>query len=198
MSFLEKFSADDREFLISMPYRVGLWVSSCDDTGGADADEKELEALRMTLLGLASEGMFESAFVHEVIAASSAAQSSWRSWGMNLKDIPGDCKRAVAMIQGALPQRDVDAYKRILMHIGVEVAKAFREYDAHEPLLNRLIRWISIGVDRILGAVQGEKYVSSDLLNISYSEDIALNELATALRGEVDDIAEKARIVTHS
>jgi hypothetical protein len=197
MAYLKEFSKEDADLLVALPYRVGLWVSSSDNTGGGDADEKELEALQQTITGIV-HGMFESAFVHEVMAETFLRRDEWRGWGMNLRDIPGECKNAVALIQGKLPQRDVDAYKRILMHIGVEVAKAFREYDSSEPLLSRVIRMISIGIDRLLGTIHGEKYVSSQLLNISYEEDLALNTLAQALRGEVNEISEKTRIITHS
>lgn len=197
MGFLKEFSKEERTMLASLPYRVGLWVSSSDSTGGSDSDQQEEAALERAITGIA-QGMFESAFVHEVIAETFLSKQDWASWAANVQTVPADCVTAVKFMQGRLSQRDIDAYRRILMQVGLEVARAFREYDRSEPFLSRIVRWISIGVDRIFGIMHGEKYVSEDLLNISYDEDLALNELAKALRGEVNDISEGTQIITNS
>jgi hypothetical protein len=190
MAYLDQFSADEKNLLISLPYRAGLWVSASDATGGHTADEKELEALAKSIQGL-SQGMFESALVHEVMAETFLHRAEWPVWAKNYGVTPDDCKRAIALMQARkVPPRDVDAFRRMLMQIGLEVARAFREYDRNEPFSHRLVRQISILVDSFFGALQGEKHVSEDILNISYSEDIALNALAMALRGEIDLTAE--------
>lgn len=197
MGFLKEFSKDERVMLASLPYRVGLWVSSSDATGGSDSDKEEEAALERAITGIA-QGMFESAFVHEVIAETFLSRQDWSGWAANVQSVPADCVAAIKFMQGRLSQRDIDAYRRILMQIGLEVARAFSEYDKNEPVLNKIFRWISIGVDRLFGIMHGEKYVSEDLLNISYEEDLALNELAKALRGEVNDMSEGAQIITNT
>ena len=197
MAFLKDFTRDERDMLASLPYRVGLWVSSSDNTGGSDSDSQEVAALEKTITRIA-QGMFESAFVHEIMADTFLRREEWPAWGANVQSVPADCVAAVKFMQGRLSARDIDAYRHILMQIGLEVARAFREYDRSEPFLYRMIRWISIGVDRLFGIMHGEKYVSEDLLNISYEEDLALNELAKALRGEVNDLAEGAQMITNT
>ncbi|MGZ9097313.1 MAG: hypothetical protein ACXW30_03335 [Micavibrio sp.] len=197
MGFLKDFSRDERDLLISLPYRVGLWVSSSDATGGTDSNLQEEVALEKAINSIA-QGMFESAFVHEIMAETFLRREDWRSWSTNVQSVPQNCVDAVKALQSRIPQRDIDAYRHILMQVGLEVARAFREYDQSAPLLTRIIRGISIGVDRIFGIMHGEKYVSEDLLNISYEEDLALNELAKALRGAVDPIAEGAHIIANS
>ncbi len=197
MGFLSAFSKEERMILASLPYRVGLWVSSSDTTGGQDSDQEEEAALERAITAIA-QGMFESAFVHEVIAETFLNKQEWRNWANNIKTVPEDCVAVIKFMQGRISQRDIDAYRHILMQVGLEVARAFREHSHAGPFLHRLIRWISIGVDRIFGIMHGDKYVSEDLLNISYDEDLALNELAKALRGEVNDISEGAQIITNS
>lgn len=183
MAFLEVFSEDERRFLVSLPYRAGVWVSSSDTTGGQESGAQELQALERAIQGIA-QGMFESAFVHEVMAETFLRKAEWPEWARGTGTVPDDCRCAIAMMRERnMPVRDVDAYRRILMQIGLEVAKAFREYTRNEPFLYRLTRGIGIAVDRFFGALRGEKYVSQDLLNISYSEDVALNTLAMSLRG---------------
>jgi hypothetical protein len=197
MGFLKDFSRDERDLVISLPYRVGLWVSSSDATGGTDSNLQEEVALEKAINSIA-QGMFESAFVHEIMAETFLRREDWRSWSVNVKNVPQDCVKAVKVLQSRIPQRDVDAYRHILMQVGLEVARAFREYDQSAPLFTRILRGISIGVDRIFGIMHGEKYVSEDLLNISYEEDLALNELAKALRGGTDHIAEGAQMIANS
>ena len=41
MSFLHNLSPEDREMLISLPYRMGYWISQSDTSGGDDSDEEE-------------------------------------------------------------------------------------------------------------------------------------------------------------
>ncbi len=197
MGFLKDFSRDERDMLVSLPYRVGLWVSSSDSTGGTDSNLQEEVALEKAITGIA-QGMFESAFVHEIMAETFLQRQEWRRWSANVQSVPEDCRESIKLLKTRILQRDIDAYRHILMQVGLEVARAFREYDHNAPLLDRVFRWISIGVDRIFGIMHGEKYVSDDLLNISYEEDLALNKLAKALRGEADDIAEGAHIITNS
>lgn len=198
MAYLDRFSEDERQFLAALIYRAGLWVSVADATGGHEADSGELAALEKAIDGIVRQPMFESAFVHEVMSLCATRHAEWPSWSVNPQAVPDECRRAVDLLQGKdLQARDIDAYRRILMQIGLEVARAFREYDRHAPLSHRIVRAISIMVDRFFGAMHGEKHVSADILNISYSEDIALNKLAMALRGDVDHAAQ-ARILTQS
>lgn len=197
MTSLKEFSREDQDFLISLPYRVGLWISSSDNTGGVVSDGHELEALEKSIAGIV-HGMFESAFVHDVMAESFLRKQDRQNWAVDIARVPEDCQRAITLLQGKMSGRDVDTFRRILMQIGVEVARAFREYDRNEPLIHRLTRVIGIGVNRFFGALQGERYVSEHLLNISYEEDIALNKLAKALRGEVDHAAEHAGTIMNS
>lgn len=197
MAFLKEFNRDEHDMLVSLPYRVGLWVSSSDATGGTDSDSQEVQALERAINGIV-QGMFESAFVHEVMGETFLRKDEWRVWGANVQTVPTDCVAAIKFMQGRLPARDIDAYRHILMQIGLDVARAFREYDKSEPLFYRMIRGISIAVDRLFGIMHGEKYVSEDLLNISYEEDVALNELAKALRGEVNDLAEGSQMITNT
>ena len=197
MAFLEEFSQDDRVRLVTLPYRVGLWVSTSDSAGGHAADQQEVDALEVTITRIA-QGLFESAFVHEVIAETFLNKSQWPQWSGNIAAVPDECLAAVHSLQGKLPQRDIDAYRHILMQVGLEVARAFREYDKGAPIGVRLLRGFSMMIDRLFGIIHGEKFVSDDILNISYEEDIALNKLAQVLRGDVEDGTKAVGVIVNS
>ncbi|WP_435641244.1 hypothetical protein [Micavibrio aeruginosavorus] len=200
MAYLEHFSGHDLDLLVALPYRAGLFVSSSDAQGEKKADAEELKVLH-DLIEAQAKGMYESAFVHEIMVETFARRTDWRSWGDHLDSVPGECRNAILMLShlvppGKIQQRDIDALKGILLQIGLDVAKAYREYDRNESWTARFYRRLGIMVDGLLGIVRGEHYSSSELLNISYEEDIALNALAEALRADLVAQVEKTTLHT--
>lgn len=181
MAFLEKFSDDEREFLVALPYRAGVWMSRADGTGGLEADAAELEALE-SIIDKKAAGMFESAFVHEVMAEVCSGKENWARWAKHADNIPADCRKAVTMMEGRLGKHDLDGYRENVMYIAVEIAKAFREIDlkSPSPSLSFMDR-IKLFLDSIAGKPKGEKYEAERLLNISYNEDRALAALSESL-----------------
>jgi hypothetical protein len=193
MAFLEKFTDEHQDLLVSLPYRAGLWVSCADDEGGNEAHEAEKEALA-EIIKKKSAGMFESAFIHEVMAETYTRKDDWRVWGSQIESTEEDCKKAMKIMANTLSKRDLDAYKANIMFIATEVAVAFREFGAKEAIPVKLWTMFKINIDKILGAFTGKKFESESLLNISYEEDLVLAKLSEALRVDVDDEAESAVI----
>lgn len=183
MAFLEQFEQQDRDNLVMLPYRAGLWVSMADVSGGTEADFKEMDVLE-TIIERRAGGMFESAFVHEVMAEMCARQKNWKDWAKDMEAVPEECRRAIASISGRLPPREADAYRRNIMYVATEVARAFREFDATASLPRRAGVWLRLLVERALSVFRGEEsdYVSN--FNISVQEDKALSALLEALDGE--------------
>lgn len=48
--YLENFSKEQQDFLVALPYRVGLWISATDDTGGHESDAVEKQALEQVIV----------------------------------------------------------------------------------------------------------------------------------------------------
>ncbi|MCB9989563.1 MAG: hypothetical protein H6868_09580 [Rhodospirillales bacterium] len=176
MAFLEKFNKDEQDFLVALPYRVGLWMSAQDDTGSAVAAGQECLALKK-VLEQHSRGMFGSAFVHEILTETWTRQHDWPVWETQAEAVPVDCQKAGALIKAKLGEKDVDAYKQTVLSIAYRVAAAFREYDEDVPFGRRLGRYVRIFLDKVTGFIRGEQYESETLLNISYEEDVALAKL---------------------
>ncbi len=180
MAFLEKFSAAERALLVSLPYRAGVWISRIDRSGGVDASDREMHALER-IVDKKAASMFESAFVHEVMVELCAHKSDWPQWGASNADVAADCQNAVKLIREKLTPHDVEGYCRNILFIGVEVAKAFREFDLNAPLSVRLSALLNGMMDKLSGLAHGPEHDSGGLLNISYEEDIALSGLSKAL-----------------
>ena len=83
MSYLENFSEDQKQLLIALPYRAGLWVSESDSSGGDHADEAEMMALEGIITGFAQD-FCKSEFVEEVMGHTLDKRAQWEEWSKNL------------------------------------------------------------------------------------------------------------------
>lgn len=180
MAFLERFSEDERNLLVSLPYRAGVWISAMDRSGGAASSKAELDALEK-IIRRKAQGMLESAFVHEVMNEICAHKSDWAQWAGKTQNVLADSKGATDIIGRKLPAHDLDAYRQNVMYIAVEVAKAFREFDARMPVLSHVCDAFRRFLDGFVGVSQGGAHESANLRNISYEEDVALAGLSRAL-----------------
>ena len=169
MGQLEQFSAEEREKIISLPYRAGLWLSRSDDDGGVNADYQELHALEDIIEKRAS-GKFSSSFVKEIMAASLDEQQKWKEWAKHIKTVETDCVAVIGFLKGRITDEDVNAYRDAVMETVTEVAKAFREVDADVALpvkagVSVRLLWDKIKTTLGMGP-ETERY-----LNISEDED---------------------------
>jgi len=181
MAFLEQFSEEERELIVSIPYRAGLWVSTVDDAGGTAAGHDELNALE-SIIAEKGRGMFESAFVHEVMAETHTRQGEWKRWAENLSTLLDDSTKSITIIQGKLAEKDLDAYRMNIMAIGLAVAKAFREVDASASFMDKVNMQIRLFRDAAMRILRREKYWDkASILNVSAAEDEALDKLSKAL-----------------
>ncbi len=187
MAFLEQFSAEEKDMLVSLPYRAGLWVSSADKTGSPDAEDREIATLEKIITDM-GKGMFDSAFAHEVMAETFARRGDWKSWTTGLETVPDTCTKAVAVISGKLGDHDLDGYRQNIMNIGMAVAQAFREFDYNTPFPLRAFTYTKLAIDRLIGKLTGQEYESNDILNVSYDEDVALAKLAKSLGIEAQSV----------
>lgn len=181
MAFLEQFSEEERELIVSLPYRAGLWVSSVDDTGGPKADFAELHELE-SIISEKARGMFESAFVHEVMAETCTRQADWKQWAEGADSLLDDCAKATKLIGDKLVEKDLDAYRMNIMAIGLSVAKAFRELDEGASIFVKLHTQIQLFIEAIIRIIKRDKsFDTESALNISFEEDEALSKLSKAL-----------------
>lgn len=194
MAFLEELSKEEQMLLVSLPYRAGIWVSRADDDGGLSSRHAEQEALER-IIRKKSAGMFESAFVHEIMVETFDRKDDWKKWAEDIDDIETDCIKAAQILAKKMSRHDQDAYRQNVMHIATEVAKAFREFGQKEALPVKIWAFIRIRIDKIIGLFTGQRYESETLLNISYEEDIVLAKLSKALRTGINDVAENAAMV---
>lgn len=191
MSVLDQFSEEDRLLLISLPYRVGLWISQSDVSGGDESDEQELQTLSNLLSGMA-EGVFGSETVQHVISETIARRDLWGEWDARMDTVLGDCRRGIELLQPCVDEKEVKAFKRHLFEIGEAVALAYREYGTDMPLADR----VRMNMRYYSGLLRAKLrhnsfYTRDEYFNISIAERAALEMLCDVLWLPTPDRKEK-------
>ena len=126
---LGNLSEDERDLVISMPYRVGMYVSNADETGGDEAHLKEFESLMNILTGI-SEDFCKSEIMQKILYETVGSKTKWRLWNADLDKVPEQCEHIVDLLSPLVDQQsDILSVKETLLDIGVAVAMAFREAD---------------------------------------------------------------------
>ncbi|MCB1591511.1 MAG: hypothetical protein KDI90_03565 [Alphaproteobacteria bacterium] len=180
MSFLDQLVPEDRDIVVSLPYRVGMRVSHSDVTGGDHSDEQEMRALSSILTGYAEE-VFGSETVQYIISETVAKQDKWPVWARQLENLEQDCHKAIDLLSDVVDYKEVNAFKQHLMEIGEAVAMAFREVEKLS-VFQRMSLYMDYKKDKKLAAQKQLAVKSWDqFLNISMDERRALRSIAGAL-----------------
>ncbi|MCB9979168.1 MAG: hypothetical protein H6862_06160 [Rhodospirillales bacterium] len=174
-SIFSTLPAQDVDALIRLPFRVGVWISASDSTGGAESEADELRALE-TIIASYAEEYLKSEFVQKLLEKTFSGKDSWSLWAQNVGSVPVECARLTEILESYLPAREVSAFRENLMDIAVAVAMVFREEEdagSRAPVpgfLERILRALGFSAKKSIHA------------NISRSELKALRTLAKALK----------------
>lgn len=180
MSFLEHLPADQRELLVSLPYKVGVWLSHVDDHGGDEADDEEKKALAGIIDGFTRD-VFGSEVVQYIMMETLEKKDQWEKWAENYTDIHANCQQAIDILNEVVEEKEVSAFKRRLIEIAEAVALAFREYD-NLDFMTKLRVYVLYYKEKYKANKRQQSYKTLDqFLNISLKERQALNALANTL-----------------
>lgn len=182
MPFLDKLTPEECELLVSLPYRTGVWISQSDDTGGHEADEAEMQALKNIITGY-TEDLLKSEFIEELMLATVGRQEKWTEWARHIDDILPDCEKALTLLAAHFDKKDIEAFKHTLLDIGVFVAQAFCEAGAGSPSLGFQLRQYRQYLFDCATALFKRQPLPhrSENENISQAEYEALEKLAATL-----------------
>lgn len=180
MSYLEKFTKDEQNLIVSLPYRIGIWISAQDNTGNEAARALEIDALSR-IIKKKADGMFETAFIHEVMVETYDKKHQWENLSDMSDSVLEDMVSASAIVAEKLGEKDARTFGDALFRIAFEVAAAYSEYSQTASLPKRLKRRLKTGYERLVSSIFKEQYDTDHMLNISYDEDIALGRLKKAM-----------------
>jgi len=178
MNDIQTLSPDIRELLIRIPYRVGLYISESDQTGGVESTDVERLALE-NIVTFYVEDTVKSEFSHQVMNETLVHKKKWASWGENIHTLPEECLKLSDALTGVIDMREIFAFKQNLLEIAIVVAQAYREFDKSTGTIQKLQVYLSLLLRRIRAIFTGEEMQSNEsLLNISAKERSAIKLLA--------------------
>ncbi len=185
MNFLDQVTHGQRELIISLPYRVGYYISQSDTTGGDEAESREMQALANIIHGFA-DSMLGSESIQYVMTETIAHQDKWPEWSKKLRTVPNDCRTALDVISVHLNEKDVTAFQNHLMEIGEAVAMAFQEVEAPRDEAQPW-KQIEAKIKEFLDSLKPQtlrppRHEMEAYLSISPAEREALRKIAAALR----------------
>jgi hypothetical protein len=184
MTNLSEFSNEERALLVSVPYRVGIWISNCDDNEKSKFDDKrERQALEGTIVCLA--GLHRKMpFAASIMKDIQSNKSLWSGWEAQASESAtlADCQKAIDLIQDKqlstkTPARALKEYKQTVWQIGIIVAQAFGEQidPDNEMHADRFVAW--------LGSFVSAPKMAKSPENMSVKEKTALKKLRAILKG---------------
>jgi len=186
MSHLEKLSAEQTQKIIALPYRVGLWVSDSDRSGGDASAEAEMIALESIVTAFA-EDYLKSELVEEVMRLTLQHKKEWTNWGDGMENMPSECKDIIDSMKSHIPSNDVLAFQQNLVDIGISVAMAYREDDDEDEDIpsNAITEAVDLVKEKIEGFIAKLKKQPGPFdhksLNISDDEYQVLQTMSEVL-----------------
>jgi hypothetical protein len=176
MTSLNDFTKDEAELIVSLPYKAGMWVSHSEDQDGEKDDTHENKALSACLRHFAKMGEGKPFFA-QVIKETLRREDQWAEWADQSFTLIQDIQKAVPILRGKASVDEIKLFKRSLMEIGTAVAQASDEFgddNGDEGFFGKILGKFSGLTDTDAGHP----------MNVSASEDSALEKLRAALKGK--------------
>jgi len=130
---LNDFSNEERMRLVSIPYRVGMWISDADDIKGSERDDKREEKILEMAINKLSKNHRKMPFASSVMQALEKNKKQWAMWQARAleEDVLNDLQAALKAVQNSASKRDLSEYKHAVWQIAMVVAQAYDE--DHDP-----------------------------------------------------------------
>ncbi len=171
---LDQFPEDTYRTLIALPYRVGLYVSQSDRTGGKNSDTQELAALE-NVVTFYVEDTLKSEFAQTIMLATLQHKAYWPEWSADTDKVPEECRYIAEYLVNVIDERKLESFKSNLLEIAITVAQAYQENARPVTFFGKLMKALTFRSEKI--AVEE----NAEHINISPAEKAAINKLAERL-----------------
>ena len=179
---LSDLNEDERQFVIKMPYRVGMFISLSDTKGGTQADEQEIRALEVIVTSYAQD-FCKSEFVQTVMNKTVEHKEKWQDWISDIETVPQECEKLIDLLEKYLYRKELDAMKANLLEIGRSVALAYRELEEDASFLKIIQQKLNHFSHTRTARKSGQEPLRwQEYKNVSPDEHKALTTLAKSLK----------------
>lgn len=176
----ESLTIDQKRLIVRLPYRVGLYVSEADTSGGDHSDAEEKQTLSNIIHGFAQDVMGAESIQH-IISTTLMLAEQWPEWDENLDNVPAECVECMMMMEDTVSHKDARAFAVQMYEIGEAIALAYQEYKEGSFMEDMKLRF-AYWQDRKLARKAGLREKAYDeYKSISAAERRALNMLAKGL-----------------
>ena len=171
---------EQKDVLLALPVKIGVWISHYDDQGDVKADNTEMEALTEIITYLADDKT-STAFVTNLFQDTLKAKEEWQSWSFNEDIVMDECRKGMQIIKNNVSDKDLKASREALLTVAEIVAQAYGEFGSYDESADEG-GWLD-SVKNALQKLKGHSYIDSDRpFNISPAEQQAINELRSQLQ----------------
>lgn len=173
-----KLSEAQKAVLVSVPYRVGVWVSNIDDNTKTSLDDRrERQALELSIARM--EKLYRKMpFTAAIMGEIQQSKSLWEGWtAQSAEDLVlQNLSDALALCDEYFGRNEVGQYKHAVWQVGLSVAQAYGEQidPDNEMHVNRLFAW--------MGSFISAPKMSKAPENMSAKEKTALKKLRALLK----------------
>lgn len=175
IEIFSQLSPADEEIIISLPYRIGLYVSHADVTGGWDAQDSEIQSLTAILRDYSND-FCKTEFSQKVLMDCLASRAKWPLWSHDVDTVPEQVFKIVTTLESMMSEKEIAGFCDVPTDTGIAVAMAFRE-GAGQETDRPIVQEILVRLTTVLAEKD-----PLDHINISDSERSALKKLARAMR----------------
>ena len=170
---------DQKDLLIALPYRIGLWISHFDEQGDDTAEKNEKQALDEIVSYLARDNT-STPFVTDYFEDALRASPGAATLDCSEEAVLSDTKKAMRIIRDNVSDKDKQATQKALLTVAEVVAQAYGEF-GEDDTGSAGEGWMS-SIKNALGKLKGVSYVSMERpFNISPEEKVALDQLEDVL-----------------
>jgi hypothetical protein len=185
MTYLSLLPADIQDLLVRLPFRVGLYISESDQTGGDESAEAERKALE-NIVTFYVEDTVKSEFAHEVMLVTLNNKEKWCDWATNIDQVPDECLQITYLLKDLIEPKEILAYKQNLIEVAIAIAQAYCELDKNTPAFTKIGAYFTVFLRKIQAILGSEEDQLNDyLLNISPLERAAIKRLSNNLDVQV-------------
>jgi len=175
---MSDLTAQDKALMISLPYRVGIWVSQVDDIENRKMDDKREEKVLEIAIEKMAGAHRKMPFAAQIMTQVSKSKSQWKSWKMTAdeKSVLADLEIIISKAEAALKPAQVKQYKQAVWQTGILVAQAYDENDDPdgEMHMNHFAEWV--------GSFFAAPKLKKAPENMSEKEKTALKKLRAVLK----------------
>jgi len=175
---MSELTPQDKTIMISLPYRVGIWISQVDDVENRKMDDKKEEKVLEIAIQKMAQSHRKMPFAANIMKQIENSKGQWKNWKAlsDEKTVLADLETVITKCETSLKPDQVKQYKQAVWQTGILVAQAYDEsFDPDgEMHVNHFAEWV--------GSFFSAPKLQKAPENMSEKEKSALKKLRAVLK----------------